>query len=153
MAKTAIVCPFSNKACTECALFRGRHHYLSISKQHRGFIDEQEKQGKSCASILSVDFLTLSKSVGSRAGKYGQTKSPPAIRLKVVDMESRTTRICSVDELKEWDWGNSRICRLIEGWQVTNFDSLVAILCHKAETGTEEVELYEAPRFMLLAGG
>ena len=43
MEKTAMVCPFSNKACTECALFRGRHHYLNYSKQHRGFIDEQEK--------------------------------------------------------------------------------------------------------------
>jgi len=27
------------------------------------------------------------------------------------------------------------------------------ILRYKAETGCEEVELYEAPRFMLLAGG
>jgi len=148
-----MVCPFSNKACKECALFRGRHHYLSFSQKRRGFMDEQEEHGKSCASPLSDDFLTLSKSVEPWAGKYGQTKSEPAIRLKVVDMESRTTRICSVDELKEWDWGNSRICRLIEGRQVTNFDSLVAILCYKAETGSEEVELYEAPRFMLLAGG
>ena len=30
---------------------------------------------------------------------------------------------------------------------------LIEILCYKAETGFEEVELYEAPRFMLLAGG
>ena len=31
--------------------------------------------------------------------------------------------------------------------------SLIEILRHKAETGHEEVELYEAPRFMFLAGG
>jgi hypothetical protein len=63
MEKMAMACPFSNKACTECALFRGRHHYLSFSQKRRGFIDEQEEHGKLCASPLSDDFLTLSKSV------------------------------------------------------------------------------------------
>jgi hypothetical protein len=77
----------------------------------------------------------------------------PKIRLKVIDMESRATRICELSELKRWDWSNPKIWRLIEGRQVTNLDSLIEILRYKAEKGFEEVELYEAPRFMLLAGG
>ena len=32
MAKTSITCPFSNKACIECAIYRGRHFYLCFAK-------------------------------------------------------------------------------------------------------------------------
>ncbi len=37
MAKPEMVCPFSKKACIECAQFRGRHYYLCFSPRHRGF--------------------------------------------------------------------------------------------------------------------
>ena len=43
--------------------------------------------------------------------------------------------------------------RVIDGWQVTSMEMLFEIMCYKAEKGYKEVELYEAPRFMLLAGG
>jgi hypothetical protein len=43
--------------------------------------------------------------------------------------------------------------RIIDGWQVTSMEMLLEIICDKAEKGYEEVDLYEAPRFMLLAGG
>jgi hypothetical protein len=69
-------------------------------------------------------------------------------------MEKRATRIFyDLRELKEWDWANPAIWRLIDGRQITNLDNLIQILRYKAEKGFEEVELYEAPRFMLLAGG
>jgi hypothetical protein len=35
MVKAGMICPFSNNACTECALYRGRHLYLCFSKDHR----------------------------------------------------------------------------------------------------------------------
>lgn len=43
--------------------------------------------------------------------------------------------------------------RVIEGWQVTSWEGLLEIVCYKVEKGHQEVEIYEAPRFMLLAGG
>lgn len=153
MVKTAIACPFSSKGCTECAVYRGRHHYLNFSKQHQGSTDQQKGDAKSRVLSLSVEFQTLRNSVKPVAGKYSERKREPKIRLKVIDMESSATRVCELSELERWDWSNPRIWRLIDGRQVTNLDSLIEILCYKAEKGYEEVELYEAPRFMLLAGG
>lgn len=153
MVRTAITCPFSNKGCTECGVYRGRHHYLSFSQQHQSSTDQQKGHAKSDVLSLSVEFQTLRNSVKPAACKYNENKMEPKIRLKVIDMESSAARICELSELKRWDWSNPRIWRLIDGRQVTNLDSLIEILCCKAERGYEEVELYEAPRFMLLAGG
>ncbi len=153
MAKISMTCPFSSKGCTECAVYRGRHHYLSYSKEHPGPTDPQEGHAKSRVHSPSVEFQALKNAVKLVAGKNRETSLEPKIRLKVIDMESRATRICELSELKRWDWSNPRIWRLIEGRQVTNLDSLIEILRYKAEKGFEEVELYEAPRFMLLAGG
>jgi hypothetical protein len=33
-----MVCPFSNKVCEECALYRGRHYYLCFCTKYRGHI-------------------------------------------------------------------------------------------------------------------
>ena len=43
MAKTRMMCPFSNKLCEECALYRGRHYYLCFCKKYRGYLDESEE--------------------------------------------------------------------------------------------------------------
>jgi hypothetical protein len=86
-------------------------------------------------------------------GKYNEKRGNPKIKLKVIDVENRTTRTCDFNETKEWNWDNPEIMRVIDGWQVTSMEILFEILCYKAEKGYEEVELYEAPRFMLLAGG
>ena len=41
MAKVAMACPFSNKMCRDCAVFRGSHYYLCFKKEYRGcLIDE-----------------------------------------------------------------------------------------------------------------
>jgi len=153
MAKTSMICPHTNNACTECAVYRGRHHYLSFAKQHRSSTDQQKVHCKSRVLPLPIEFQTLRESVEARAGIYTGTQKELKIRVKVIDVENRTTVICDVNELKEWDWSNPEIWRLIDGRQVTNLESLIEILCSKAEKGYEEVELYEAPRFMLLAGG
>jgi hypothetical protein len=154
-------CPFSNKVCTECPIYRGKHHYLGISKQHQGSTDQQKDHAKSRVLPLSVEFKALMKSVGRYlvlptfpgSGKYNEKRGNPEIKLKVIDVENRTTRTCDFDEIKEWTWNNPEIMRVIDGWQVTSTEMLLEIMCYKAEKGCEEVELYEAPRFMLLAGG
>ena len=40
MAKTIMKCPFSDKVCAECAIYRGRHYFLCFASKYRGRIDE-----------------------------------------------------------------------------------------------------------------
>jgi hypothetical protein len=75
------------------------------------------------------------------------------IRLRVLDGETKESRICSLDEAQTWDWHNPEIWRVISGWQITSFKQLLFILKEKQEKGLEEVELLEAPRFTMLSGG
>jgi hypothetical protein len=152
VAKNATACPFSNRACTGCAVYRGRHQYI-ISKQHRPLTDKQQGRPESGTPSLSAEFQALRKSAEPWTGKQGQKKGELKIRLKVIDVERKETRICDLHELQKWHWGNPRLYRLIDGRQVTDLDNLIEILYHKAEAGCEEVDLYEAPRFMMLAGG
>jgi len=161
MSKIAMVCPFTNNTCTECPIYRGRHHYISFSKEHRGSTIEQKEHAKPFTFPVSIEFQSVRKSAGPylvlppfpHTGKHNRKRSEPEIKLKVIDVESRTTRICSFNETKEWSWDNPETMRIIDGWQVTSMEMLLEIMCHKAEKGYEEVEVYEAPRFMLLAGG
>jgi hypothetical protein len=161
MAKTAVVCPFTKNTCTECPIYRGRHHYLSFFRGHQGSTDNQKAQVKRPVVRRSIESQPLKKSVGPylvlppfpHTGKHSRKRSEPEIKLKVIDVESRTTRICSFNETKEWSWDNPELMRIIDGWQVTSMEMLLEIMYQKAEKGYEEVELYEAPRFMLLAGG
>jgi hypothetical protein len=102
---------------------------------------------------LSDDFELLEESSEPWAGKYDEAGTEPTIRLKVIDLENRGARISSLSEAKTWDWTNSRTWRIIDGRQIKSLDNLIEILSHKAEAGFEEAELYEAPRFMFLAGG
>jgi len=153
MTNISITCPFSKKVCTDCVLYRGRHHYLSLLRPGRRVADKSEKPAESGLRSLSDDFEVLIKSSDPWAGKYGEARREPTIRIKVIDVENRGIRICSLSEAKKWDWTNPGIWRVIDGRQIKSLDSLMEVLCYKAEAGLEEVELYEAPRFMLLAGG
>jgi len=38
MAKEKMICPFSNRLCEECALYRGRHYYLCFYRKYRGYL-------------------------------------------------------------------------------------------------------------------
>ena len=38
MAKDKVMCPFSNKLCKECALYRGRHLNLCYIRDYRGYL-------------------------------------------------------------------------------------------------------------------
>jgi hypothetical protein len=81
------------------------------------------------------------------------SEGTPNIRLKLIDVENKTSRICGPDEAKTWDWKDPTIIRLIGDWQIKNYETLFFILNEKESNGLEEVTIYETPRFMLLAGG
>jgi hypothetical protein len=75
------------------------------------------------------------------------------IRLSLYDRENGVSKIVSLDEAKMWNWGDPETWRMIGGWQVTSFQQLLNLLYLKMEKGIKEVEIVEAPRFTMLAGG
>ena len=153
MAKTDMLCPFTHRLCDECALYRGRHYYLSFCKQYRGYIDESKENTKAGVVHHSVDFQALGRLVEPWAGARNQPGTQLKIRLKVIDMDTGETRFCQLDEAKTWDWSNPQLLRVVGGLQITSWDNLVELISYKAEKGYQEVEVYEAPLFMLLGGG
>jgi hypothetical protein len=46
MAKEKVLCPFSNKLCEECSLYRGRHYYICYCHSYRGYLGSKNKSGK-----------------------------------------------------------------------------------------------------------
>ena len=75
------------------------------------------------------------------------------IKIKLTDRESGESRYCTLDEAKTWDWKDPETWRMIGGWHITSFQGLLNILYLKMEKGIDEVEVLEAPRFTMLAGG
>lgn len=145
MAKTPR-CPFTHNLCAGCAPYRGRHHYLISGKQRQGRAQKAGERGP-------VNFKAMKKIAEPWAGKAIGAKGDLKIRLKVIDMESGASRICDFNDAKKWDWSKPDVWRLIDDRQVTSIEGLFEVLCYKAENGCEEVEIVEAPRFMLLGGG
>ena len=152
MAKTNMLCPFSQRLCSECPLYRGRHYYLSLCQQYRGYIGKSKENTKPGTNHHSVDFQALWKLVQPWA-ESSQPETEPEVKLRLIDVENETSRVCDLDEAKTWDWSNPEMMRLIGDLQVTSWDKLVEIVRFKAKKGHREVDIYEAPRFMLLGGG
>jgi hypothetical protein len=75
------------------------------------------------------------------------------IKLKLTDRETGKSRYVTLDEAKNWDWKDPETWRMIGGWQITSFQGLLKMLYLKMEKGIDEVEIVEAPRFTMLAGG
>lgn len=46
MAKIAMACPFSNKICRDCAVYRGSHYYLCFKKEYRGCLVGEDGKPK-----------------------------------------------------------------------------------------------------------
>jgi hypothetical protein len=95
----------------------------------------------------------VNKDRGPSGGRKTEGERRFKIRLRLTDRESGESRYCSLDEAKTWDWGDPETWRMIGGWQITSFQGLLKILYLKMEKGIEEVEILEAPRFTMLAGG
>jgi len=70
-----------------------------------------------------------------------------------VDGESGKSRYITPEEAEALDWKNQAMMRMISGWQISSYERLVFMLHEKAQKGETEVEMIEAPRFMMLAGG
>lgn len=75
------------------------------------------------------------------------------IRLKLFDVENNTSRICSLDEAKTWDWKDPTMMWVMGDFQITSFEQLLFMLREKDEKCIQEVTLRQAPRFMMLSGG
>jgi hypothetical protein len=131
---------WSHGVCAECDLFKGRGGQCS------GYPDTPKDQGTEI-------FQTLLGSTQPTAHEGAEAGSELKIRLKLVDKEDGTSRICGLDEAKTWDWSNPEIMRVIGDFQITSFEQLLFMLREKEEKGIQEVTLMEAPRFMMLAGG
>lgn len=66
MAKEKMICPFSNRICKECPLYRGRHYYLCFNQKYRGYLGKSEKGTKEAVlpdsgEGLKAKFEILSK--------------------------------------------------------------------------------------------
>ncbi len=154
MAKIDMVCPFSHRLCDECPLYRGRHYYLGFCEKYRGYLGKLKENAKPGSNHQSVDFQALWKLLEQRMGAIPQPETNPEVRLKVIDMESGKARICPLEEAKTWDWENPEMVRMIGGYfHVTSWEKLVELASSKAKKGFQEIEVYEGPRFMMLAGG
>ena len=145
MEKGKFLCPFTNKTCHECVLYRGRHCFIDNHLQ--------VKAHRSDPADIKVDFQALFEALqpqqedGARAGEL------PQIVLRVIDVENGTSEVFPLEEARQWHWGDEQMVRMIDGRQLTSWDGLVEVMAHKAAKGYPEVKLYVAPRFMVLAGG
>jgi hypothetical protein len=148
MAKLNLLCPIAHVSCSDCALYRGRHYFLPFCKLSAKRVGSRKEAVK--PEQLFEAFDTLMEPW--RAEKSTATAKRP-IRLKVIDMETSEFRYAELEELRTRDWDNVQMMRLVDGRQITSWEKLAEIVRFMAEEGHEEVELYEAPRFMLLAGG
>jgi hypothetical protein len=89
----------------------------------------------------------------AEGGLSAKLESYRGVNIRITDMENDTVRYCRLEELEPWDWGNPEQVRLIDGRQVTSFDQLVGMVAFMKEEGQDEIDLFEGPRFMMLAGG
>ena len=153
MAKTDVICPFTRRLCDECAFYRGRHYYLSLCEHYRGYIGEPKISDNRSDNNHVTGIEAFDRLIAPWSRQNNRAEKEPDIRLKVIDMESGETRICELEEARDWDWGNTEIIRMIDGLHITSFNKLLEILRYKAAKGYREVAFYEGPRFMLLGGG
>jgi hypothetical protein len=155
MAKTPVRCPFNDKLCIECTLYRGRHYYLCNCEHYRGYIKPKNKvitDGKlESAGFDNIKRLLEPWTVVSHEIKENMFERK--IKLKIIDMESGKERICQPAEAKTWKWDDSAIMRIVAGHQVDSWAKLIEIIRYQEEKGVKELVIYEGPRFMMIAGG
>lgn len=141
-------CPFNGKSCVQCAVYRGRHSASGPGPRPSSRVAVPERPRTIPDASDFERFGTMLKPGSSR--RVGEESD---VRLRVIDVETGGVRTCDREEARDWDWGNADLMRLVDGWQVHTFERLAEILAYKAERGCDEVEVKEAPRFMLLSGG
>jgi hypothetical protein len=145
------LCPFLHRGCEQCAIYRGRHIYLTVCKGSAGSA-RAGKNGKLNARE-PVDFKSMKELFEPWADKKDKTEALPDISIKVIDAETDEAAYFDLNEAKNWDWSNPTLMRVVGDIQIYSWEKLVEIARFKAKKGTRELVIYEAPRFMLLAGG
>ena len=155
MAKLDFLCPITQVLCKDCSLYRGRHYSMPFCKLYR----ERSKNSPDPARrepITEESVKELNRMLEPWKNETALSVTPDSyreVKIKITDMETDAVRYCQVEELENWDWGNPEQTRLIDGRQVTSFDQFVRMVAYLMEEGHNEIDLYEAPRFMMLGGG
>jgi len=153
MTKGEFVCPFDHRSCHECVLYRGRHYYIDTCRRDRGDSSSSKPSADNHSGDLQAYFQALESQIEPWADVKPLPEGDLQIRLMVINVETGENRVYSLEEARSWEWGDSDTVRQIDGIQIDSWDKLIKILSYKAESGLQEVKLYEAPRFMVLAGG
>jgi len=155
MAKTPMRCPFNNKLCVECHLYRGRHYFLCNCKNYRGYIKPKNNittDGKTkSVDLEKIKGLLEPWSIAPNI--VSENAYDAKIKLKVVDLESGKERYCEPTEVKTWKWADPTIMRVVSGTHVNSWAKLIEMMQYYEEKGAAELIIYEAPSFMMIAGG
>jgi hypothetical protein len=154
MAKTKMLCPFSNKICEECPFYRGRHYLLCYYEKYRGHLENSgKKRSPFDGGDAFPDFEILMKKIEPWKKLHESQNREFEMTLNLIDMEEGGNRDIDYREAKKWDWKNTQILRMIDGRHVTSWEQLLDILQFKSDRGDKKVDVYEGPRYMLLGGG
>ena len=154
MKKEDFVCPFDHKPCHECVLYRGRHYYMDSCREDGGASrDKRESAAHRHMPDIQAHFRALENQVEPWADFEPLPETDLQIRLRVINVETGENGVYPLAEVKQWDWADQETVRQIDGIQIDSWGKLLKVLSYKAASGHEEVKLYEATRFMVLAGG
>ena len=130
MAKTPMRCPFNDKLCVECTLYRGRHYYLCNCEHYRGYIKPKNKvitDGKlESAGFDKIKGLLEPWSVVPN--KVKENAFEPKIKLKIINMETGKVSTCEPVEAKTWNWDDPTVMRIVNGNQVNSWTKLAEIM-------------------------
>lgn len=141
MLKENHFCPFTRAHCRLCGIYRARHYYANLSGR-----DKREGSTGQAFNELEEVFSLYLSCEGNEGYQY-------STKLRVTDIESGETRIIPIEEARNWDFGDPEVIRTINGIQITSFNHLIQIIKLLDKKDEEYVDLVEARRFMLLAGG
>jgi hypothetical protein len=154
-------CPFSKAGCRNCPIYRGRHSYIiphdgdgtpqpKILK--RPEFDWQARFKEVLRSreeeVPDVDEVALCESQQTQTEDEGKEEDKYRISLTVLYRETGERKTVTLDEAAAWDWENRQKVRSIGPWHIYSFQRLLDVLANKAESGSEEFELVEAPFYM-----
>jgi len=149
MAKTPMRCPFNEKMCKECQIYRGRHYYLCANEHYRGHIKTNQSTDPTHPSP-NMDMTAIKKIFEPWSVASDKTEVPEAkLKIKVIDREAGTERYCEFEETKNWDWKNTVMMRLVNGKHVTSFEEFAEIARYQQSKGAEELVVFDSPAFML----
>jgi hypothetical protein len=152
MAKKPMFCPFTDRICVECPLYRGRHYYVCYCKNYRGYI-KSKNEITTENKLELADFEKIKKllepwsvtrnMIGDKNARELQ------IKLKIIDMDSGKENTFKLDEAKTWKWDDPTIMHTVGGNNINSWAKLAEIARYQEEKGNTELVVYEVPRFML----